>query len=221
MPKFDTNTPRLERKFSGVEFKVPAPFTEGHALTKGETAWLNSNLASVVGNAFSGDIRRGLAAHNKTALEAHVKGGGKAKDFKPSDDPAVLGWDMQKEFDLKFAEYELGESNRGTGGAANDPLSQLIRMFSTVDIKARLAKKGFKVAPLYKAPSAIMGDDSKPKYPSKWEELVQENIIAKGDQFKAQAEAQLAQLAKSDPAEEETDDLLAGIAQAPAAAAAE
>lgn len=220
MPKFATDTARVERKFSGIDFTVPYVFAEAHPLTKPEAAWLNSNLASVVGNAFSGDIRRGLAALNKAGLEAHVKAGGKPKDYKEVTDPKALRWDFQKEFDTKFAEYELGESNRGTGGGAASPVDQLVRMFSTVDVKARLAKKGLKVAPLYKAPSNIMGEDGKtPKYPSKWEELVSENIITKGDEFRKQAEEQLAALG-GDTADGEDDALLAGIVQEATPAAA-
>lgn len=222
MPKFTAETPRVERKFSGLDFSVPYVFIEGHPLTKPEAAWLNSNLASVVGNAFSGDIRRGLAALNKANLEAHVKAGGKPKDYKEVTDPKALKWDFQKEFDAKFEDYELGESNRGTGGGTASPVDQLVRMFSTVDVKARLAAKGLKVAPLYKAPSNVMDTDGKtPLYPSKWEELVSENIKAKGDQFRKQAEEQLASLAANDPAEGEDDPLLAGIeapAEVPAAA---
>lgn len=224
MPKFTNETQRVERTFSGIDFTVPYVFAEGHQLTKPEAAWLNSNLASVVGNAFSGDIRRGLAALNKAGLEAHVKGGGKPKDYKEVTDPKALKWDFQKEFDAKFADYELGESNRGQGGSAATPEDQLVRMFSTVDVKARLAAKDLKVAPLYKAPSNIGSDGVKyanpeamkaagvePKYPSKWEELVSENIIAKGEQFRAQAKEQLANLNKGDGAATEDDDLLAGI----------
>jgi hypothetical protein len=236
MPKFDTSTPTLERTFSGVDFKVPAPFAAEHVLTAPEAAWLNSNLASVVGNAFSGDIRRGLKTLNDNAKK-NLKGA-ELKAYVDVTDPAKLGWDMQAEFNAKFGDYVLGESNRGTGGGnASDPLSQLIRMFSTVDIKARLAAKDRKVAPLYKAPSNIGADGNtytsleamkeagvEPKYPSKWEELVSENIKVKGDQFRAQAEAQMAQLAQSDTSG--SDDLLDGLgdeaqAEAPAAQAAE
>lgn len=224
MPKFDTNAPMVDRKFSGLDFKVPYVYSEGHALTKPEAAWLNSNLASVVGNAFSGDIRRGLAALNKAKRDEFVKGGGKPKDYKEITDPSALGWDFQKEFAAKFSDYELGESHRGQGGGnASDPVSQLVRMFSTVDVKQRLAAKGFKVAPLYKAPSNIKNEDGTPKYPSKWEELVQENIIAKGEQFRTQAEAQLEALngAEGEDGAAEDDALLAGItqeAETPAAA---
>lgn len=230
MPKYDTSTPRVERKFSGVDFSVPFVFTEGHALTKPEAAWVNSNLASVVGNAFSGDIRRGL----KTLNDAHRKNlkGADLKAYKEITDPKALGWDMQKEFDTKFAEYEMGESNRGSGGgAASDPLSQLVRMFSTVDIKRRLVAKGFKVAPLYKTLSAIGVDGTvyanaeamkaagvEPKYPSKWEELVSENILAKGEQFRAQAQAQLDAINGTDETTSDDDALLAGIDQPTATA---
>lgn len=217
MPKFDTNTPRVERTFSGIAFTVPFAFATAHVLTEPEAAWLNSNVASVVGNAFSGDIRRGLIALNKAGLEAHVKGGGKPKDYKEVTDAKALKWNFQSEFDKKFADYELGESNRGQGGSAATPEDQLVRMFSVMDVKARLAAKGFKVAPLYKAPSTIM-DGDKPKYPSKWEEMVSENIIAKGEQFRKQAADQLAQLAG--PATEGDDPLLAGLTPAEAQAAA-
>lgn len=220
MPKFTPETARVERKFSGIDFTVPYVFAEGHPLTKPEAAWLNSNLASVVGNAFSGDIRRGLAALNKAALDAHVKAGGKAKDYKEVTDPKALRWDFQKEFDAKFTDYELGESNRGAGGGSASPVDQLIRMFSTVDVKARLAKKGLKVGPLFKAPSNVLGEDGKPIYPSKWEELVQENIKAKGDDFRKQAEEQLAALGGYTE-DGEDDALLAGITQEAAEAPSE
>lgn len=229
MPKFTTETARVERKFSGIDFTVPYVFAEAHPLTKPEAAWLNSNLASVVGNAFSGDIRRGLVALNKAGLEAHVKAGGKPKDYKEVTDPKALKWNFQSEFDTKFAEYELGESNRGTGGGAASPVDQLVRMFSTVDVKARLAKKGLKVAPLYKAPSNMKDDKGEALYPSKWEELVSENIKSSdagthptGANFRKQAEEQLANLAGGEAVEGEDDALLAGITQeaTPAAAAA-
>lgn len=206
MPKFAPNTPRAERKFSGLDFTVPYVFAEGHALSKPEAAWLNSNLASVVGNAFSGDIRRGLKAYNDKARAELSKA--EVKNYVDVEDPAVLGWDMQAEFDAKFADYVLGESNRGSGGGAASPVDQLIRMFSTVDVKARLAKKGLKVGPLYKAPSNMKDEAGEPLYPSKWEELVQENMKAKLEQFTAQATEQLANLAAGD---DEGDELLAGL----------
>lgn len=209
MPHFDPTTPTVERKFLGKPFTAPLAFSPGHVLTAPETTWVNSQLISVVGNAFSGDIRRALEARNKIDLAQWVKDGNKAKDYVPTTDAAFLGFDLQAEFDAKFDAYTLGESNRGSGGGANgaSPINQLIRSFSVLDIKQRLAAKGFKVGPLYKNPS----DKG---YKSKWEELVEENIKAKGDQFRAMAEAQAAALA-----DEPADDLLTNLEGDLAAAA--
>jgi hypothetical protein len=209
MPQFTPETPTVARTFVGVPFTVPMPFAEGHTLTGPQAAWLNSNLASVVGNAFSGDIRRGLKAHNDAALAAHKKAGGKEKDFTPAEHPSVLGWDLQDEFNKKFAGYTLGESNRGSGGSAStsDPVAALIRTFSTLDIKARLAAKGYKVGPLYKTPSSMPNT-----YKSKWEELVGENAKAKETQFRAQAEAQLSAMQDNVNAD---DDILSGLTPSP------
>jgi hypothetical protein len=217
MPHFHDQHPRLARKFADHEVSVPAVFAPGHTLSDAESKWMNSQLATVTGNAFAGSIRRALEAENTKRAAAH-----KAKKYEgPMDEtgkkpaPATfadLGWNAQEKFNEVFSNYTLGESNRGTGaGTSKDPIDQLIRTFSVMDIKARLAKKNLTPGPFYKAPS------SQPDvYKSKWEELVGENIKAKHDEFKAQAEAQLVQLAGTDT---EQDDLIDSL-EAPQAEAA-
>ena len=226
MPQFDASTPRSTREFAGHKIAAPTPFTEGHPLTANEASWLNTQVGGVVGNAFGGAIRRAVASTTVDRIKAAIPAGkkqdaavaafnksGTLPDGVTAATPADLGWDMQATYDKLFGDYTLGESNRGSGGSStSDPVEALIRTFSVLDIKARLAAKGLKVAPLYKAPP------TNPKYKSKWDEMVEENILASengthknGVNFRAQAEAQLANFKAEDSA---VDPLIDGIAQA-------
>jgi len=216
MPTINTSNPTLSRKFAGHDIAVPTYFASGQALTDNEAKWANSVLATVTGNAFGGAIRRALETIDTERAKAF-----KAKKYDgPMDEtgkkpaPATfadLNWEPQAKFNEVFANYTLGESNRGSGTSGGaDPVSQLIRTFSVMDIKARLAAKKLSPGPFYKAPATVEG------YKSKWEELVGENIKAKHDVFKAQAEAQLAQIKGTDT---DADPLLDGLT-APAAQAA-
>lgn len=178
MPQFDTSTPRITRKFSDIEFSVPAPFPEGHTLSANEAKFLNSTLASVVGNAYSGDIRRAKEAGKDVSI-----------------------WDHQALFEAKFADYELGVSNRGDGtGTAASPLDRTIAFLASEDVKARLIAKGFKVGVIQRTKNA--------DGVSKFAELVAKNIEDNHERFAAQAQAMLD--AQPDVASED-DDLLAGL----------
>lgn len=189
MPTFDPSTPTITRKFAGHEFTVPAPFAEGSVLTGPEAAFLNGQIASVVGNAYSGDIRR---------AEEAKKG-------------ATKSWDHAAKFAEKYSGYVLGESNRGSGGtgSASSALDRMIRFLSGEDLKARIVRKGLKVAPFYKAAAT-----DTTAYKNKWEELMAQNIEAKRDEFTATAEAQIAALAATDA---EDDALFADVEVAAAA----
>jgi hypothetical protein len=201
MPSYTSETPTIERKFYDITFQVPAPFAAGHTLTANEANWMNSNVASVIGNAYSGDIRRAMQAHNEAALKAHTEAGGKAKDFKPAEDVSVLGWDHAAKFAEKYAGYELGVTSRGGGsGEGSSPLSRTIMFLAAEDLKARMVRKGLKVANFYKA-AAQDGT----KFKSRWAELLAQNIEAKRDEFTETATAMLAKA--EDDAE---DDLLSG-----------
>jgi len=197
MPTFDTSTPTITRKFADHTFTVPAPFSAGHALSANEATFLNGQVASVVGNQFAGDVRRAVEAHNKANPKSKI-------------DATGLGWDMAARFAEKYADYALGVSNRGGDGTASghDALTRTVNFLNAEDMKARIIAKGFKVGAFTKAAP------SDPQYKSKWAELLAKNLAAKGDEFRATAQAQIDALAGSDSA---SDDLLDGI-DAPASA---
>lgn len=183
MPAFDKTTPTISRTFSGIDFIVPAPFTEGHSLTVNEAKFFNSTLASVIGNAYSGDVRRAEASGKDTSI-----------------------WNHQELFNKKFAEYELGVSNRGGEGTGtkSDPLARTIAFLASEDMKAKAAARGIKVGVLQRAKSA---DGTT----SKWAELVASNLERNREAFTEQAKAILANNA---PEPGEDDDLFAGITEA-------
>lgn len=188
MPTFTSDTPRLSRKSLDRTFTVPAVFAEGHALSGPEAAWMNGALASTLLNQFGGDVRRALKAYNETAKAEFVKGGGKAKDYVEVEDPTVLGWDLQAEFDAKFAGYVLGESNRGSGEAKSttDPITSLVVFLAKEAIKAKIKAKGLTVKAFMdaKVPTEDGGEQSK------FMELVHAHI-ERHPELRDQAEAQL------------------------------
>ncbi len=204
MPTVPADAPRVTRKFYDMEFSVPYIFSEGHALTAPEAVFLNANLASVIGNAYSGDIRRAVLALNEEGEKAFIAAGGKKKDYTPLGVEA-LGWDHQAKFADKFASYDMGVTRQGggTGASTSSPLERMITFLAGEDLKAKFAKKSMKVSPFYKA-EATEGSGFK----SKWAELLAGNIERNIERFTAAAEAQLASMAEADA---EDDGLLDGI----------
>lgn len=199
MPTVDPSAPTASRTFAGIPFTVPMPYAEGHALTAGEAAWLNSNLASVIGNAYSGDIRRAVASHNEAAKKAFIASGGKAKDYVEVGAEA-LGWDHAAKFAEKYTGYVLGESNRGTAGpTSTDTVGALARTLAVLELKRKLVKAGHKPGALMKTKNA--------EGVSKFNELLEALIARDGDHFRSQAEAQVADMDAGDPA----DDLFASL----------
>lgn len=153
MPTISPSHPRHDYKFSGIPIKVPHPFSEGHTLSTGEAHFLNRQLASYVGNGYSGEIRRELAKIDAANLEAFkaktytgpVVGEGKAAKPAPAT-PADLTWDHQAEFDAKFDGYVLGESNRGSGETSTkDPVAQFAHTIASSKVKELIKAKGLKV----------------------------------------------------------------------------
>lgn len=216
MPTFTAETPTITRKFYDMTFTVPAPFTSGHQLTAPEATFLNSTLASVVGNAFSGDIRRALVALNEEGEKAFIAAGGKKKDYAPVGIEA-LRWDFPAKFAERYADYELGASNRGSGAgtASSDPLARMVNFIASEDLKAKLARKNLSVSRIYKAPAT-----SDSGFKTKWAELLANNIEKNRETFTAQAQAQLDSITSDAEAD---DDLLEGVElpQEEVAAAAE
>lgn len=191
MPTVDPSAPTATRTFAGMEFTVPMPYTEGHTLTPGEAAWLNSNLASVIGNAYSGDIRR---------AEAAKKGSTKS-------------WDHAAKFAEKYEGYTLGESNRGSGTPkSTDTVGALARVLATMELKRKLVKAGHKPGVLMKTKNA--------DGVNKFNELLEALIARDGEHFRSQAEAQVADMDAGDSADDlfaSLDDESAGEATQTAA----
>lgn len=128
MPKFDATSSLHDHKFSDIALKVPFIFTEGHTLSALEALFLNRQVASVVGNAFGGWVRR--TTEKMTPKE-------KANFFSTTD--------FQAKFDEDFAAYELGANNRSSGGTSVDPLTRFARAIAEPKINELLKSKGIKV----------------------------------------------------------------------------
>lgn len=195
MPQFDASAPTLDRKFADFDISVPAVFTEGHALTDAEAAWVNGQLATVVGNAFGGFIRRSKEANKKFSIDASG---------------------AQSKFDEIFADYEFG-AGRGSGKASGtDPVDALARALAVADLKARIVAAGRSVKALQAKGSAGDGTDK-----SMYSKLLEDSIALghnkAGVSFREMAQAQLDAAAANAGGE---DELLAGLEpEAPAEAA--
>lgn len=151
MPQANTSLPPMKRNFAGIEFLVPQAFDVGHALTADEASWVNSQLATVVGNQFGGYVRRAIEAINDSRTKAH-----KAKTYDgPLDDSgkrpaqatfADLGWNAEETFNDLFTEYSFAGNRRGDGTTvARDPVTALVQFLAKEAIKAKIKAKGLKV----------------------------------------------------------------------------
>ena len=198
MATANPNAPALSREFAGHPISVPAVFTEGHVLTSGEAAWTNGQVATVLGNAFGGAIRRALEALDKERNEAHknktytgptVEG----KNGKPIPAPAEfadLDWNPQSKFDEIFSAYEFAASTRGSGnGAKSDPTTALARTYAEVDLNARIASKGRTATEFRK----VKMEDGRTKYTH----LVDAQFESKKADYLERAKAEMADAAAS------------------------
>lgn len=213
MPTFTPETPTAKRTYIGHDFNVPMPYVAGHVLSAPEAKWVNATLATVIGNAYAGSVRRALVALNHAAIASAF--GDKAAAAYAKDNKvvpkgyvvqgveALSDWDHEAKFAETYSTYELGVSNRGSGGVAStsDPIGSMVNTLATAELKRRILAKGLKVRTLQTAKST---DGST----SKFDELKAALIARDGDALRAQAEATLASLASSDA---DTDDLLAGL----------
>ncbi len=214
MPHFTAETPTIERKFLDNTFTVPVPFFDGHVCTVNETKWLNSQVASVVANAFSGDVRRAVSALTVARIKSAITG--EAKQTKAIDafhksgavpegvtaaTQADLNWDLQARFNEKYEDYELGVSNRGSGLVAKDPVESLMRSLANAKVKAILAKRGLKLKEYQEAKEAD-GETSV------FSGMVRDYLARFNDDLRATAEAQLAS-AVEDEDEVEVPDIAA------------
>lgn len=171
MPKNEAPTeaqavPSATRKFlGGIEFSVPQPYSPGHALTPGEARFLNSQLGTVAGNAFGGDIRR-------------------AGGTIPDDVQALFA----AKFDEVYDRIVNGTARAAsTGGTSSDPVTSLVSFLAKEAIKAKIKRKGLKVKDFMDTKVEVNGEET-----SKFMALVAQHIEKEGEALRAQAEAQLA-----------------------------
>src|SRR4029077_4198418 len=131
--QFTDETPRGTYKEQGLQVEMPSVFAEGHVLTANKAKWMTASVASTVGNAYGGDVRRALETLDKereAAVEAKTYTGPYAlnKDGAPTKKPAKaavadLDWDHQAKLLEKFAGYELGAQTRGVGKSLVDEIA--------------------------------------------------------------------------------------------------
>lgn len=166
MPSFSPSTPTVSRKFAGVEVGVPEYFTADHALSANEARWANTQLGTVIGNAFGSRVR------NKKLVDD------KGKALNPADSASVF-LDMFHDYDFT--------STRGNGKkATSDPVAALINFLSKEAIKAKILRKGLKVRDFMSAKVMVDGEET-----SKFLALAAEYAEVHYDDLFAQAEAQL------------------------------
>lgn len=186
MPQFDASTPRLSRVYQDHPVTVPAAITGGHTLTDTEAAWVNSTVATIIGNGLGGVIRREIKKvdDHRAALHKQGKYDGPMKGKVPAAATAadLNGFDPQETVDELYAKYVLAP---GAEKSASDPLSKMIRALAEADASARIKAKGHTVAAFRKA------DASTDAHANRYDEFVAKIIFDKGDTFRAQAEAVL------------------------------
>lgn len=224
MPTFDLSTPTAKRTYIGHDFNVPMPFTAGHVLSAPEAKWVNATLATVIGNAYAGSVRRALVALNHAAIASAF--GDKAAAAYAKDNKvvpkgyvvqgveALTDWDHTAKFAETYSTYELGVSNRGSGGAAStsDPIGSMVNTLATAELKRRILAKGHKVKTWQTTKSTA--DPTVSSYAYALRQLIERD----GDALRAQAEAILSNLSTMDG---DADDLLGDLPTEPAAIAAE
>ena len=145
----NSNLPALSRSFAGYDISVPAVFAPGDTLDADAANWVNGQIATVVGNAFGGALRRAretLDAERAKAFKAKTYTGPVDEKGKPA--PATnadVCADPAAKFAEIFADYSLA-SNRGSGEAkTSDPVASLVRTLATQAVKAKIIAKGLKV----------------------------------------------------------------------------
>ena len=191
MPQFTDETPRAKYKVQGLAVEMPLVFVEGYALGSNEAKWANGALASTVGNAYGGDVRRAVEALNKAREEAHkagtYTGAMDAKGKKPA--PATVAdltsedgspWDHQARILDKFANYVLGSQTRGVGKSL---LDEIAHNLATAWVKNYLKTKGKSIK--------LFMDTKNAEHGSEFARLVADYLAKRHDEVYAQAQAQI------------------------------
>lgn len=173
MPTFPADAPRVQITVFGTELTAPAPYAEGHVLTKLEAAFVSRAVAAAVANPFASALK-------------------KLKDAGKTDE---IPTDLQKAYDDKYFTYEVGV--RGSGESTSEstsPLDKMIRNLASAKLEALIIAKGRKPADL-RAKSTVI--DGKSAFVRNLEALIERDKEA----FTAQAQANLDALVTSDDGE--------------------
>lgn len=127
MPQFVQSGPRINLKVNGLALTAPAPFASGHTLTDLEASFLNRQVATAVAN----------------PIPKFIKDGGKGADDASLESVEAL----QLFYDTRYAAYELGASNRGSGESnIHDPVMLEARKIAAIKVNEILASKGVSVS---------------------------------------------------------------------------
>ena len=195
-----TDTPRGNYEFAKIPLTAPHPFAAGHVLTESEAKGFNRFLVTALGNSFGGfDGAADEAANAERAAQAKagtytgptvVVGQNKKGEDILAPAPvtnADLNIDFQAKFDEMFADYTIGESNRGGGGETLDPVEKIVRQLATATVNELLKAKGKKINEV----RAAKKDDGSSVYLG----IIDQYIERHSDALRAQAQAQLDALA--------------------------
>jgi len=129
MPKITDETPLRDLMIAGMQFKVPAPYGEGHTLTANEASALNGVLAENLRNNFAIQIKRQLQTAETNGTE------------KPSLET------LQSELTDYAAEYEFGvrRTSSGSIGTSADPVEAEAQKMARELVKVRIKERGYKL----------------------------------------------------------------------------
>lgn len=191
MPAFEPTAPRIGLKLSGLPIKAPTIYTAGHALTEAEAKFLNRQVASAVANPIPAII--------KAKREEAVKAGQPAPELNADK--------LQAFYDQRYAEYEVGAVNRGTGTATADPVARIVRNMAVDLVNAKLRAANKNILAVRQAKDA----EGKSVY-----ETIVAKAIEANPQFRELAEAQLKALAEVGTIEDMDLSSLEGIGDKPA-----
>lgn len=129
MPAITDETPMRDLVIAGMQFKIPAPYTEGHPLTANEASALNGLFGENLRNNFAIQIKR----QNEEA------------ETKQTEKPSLEA--LQAELDVYAGGYEFGvrRSSSGSIGTSADPVEAETQKIARELVKSRIKERGLKL----------------------------------------------------------------------------
>lgn len=125
--ELNEQTPTKEITIKGLQFVVPAPYTEGHVLKANEASVLNQTLAENLRNNFAGTV----------ADEIEKVGSPDKVDLNA----------LQAALDAYVVEYDFGVRRAGAGGGQPklEPRVRIARDLAKAKVREQIRKAGHKV----------------------------------------------------------------------------